>query len=212
MTRVRLSPQRPRRSLLRPPLQFTPYAWAKLVFLRDAGGTEVGGFGVSSERDLLLIEDVQLVQQRCGPTTVVFDDASVADYFDRQIDLGVQPERCGRIWIHTHPGDSALPSATDERTFERSFQGPDWALMFILARGGASYARVRFRAGPGGQMRLPVQVAYEQPFEGADYQAWLAEYEQNVTTAEPSGRPARLSREDDEFLDLFLSGQGAPWW
>src|SRR5690606_8148449 len=98
MKSARLTPPRRRQSQYRPMLRFTPYAWAKLVFLRDAGRIEVGGFGVSSERDLLLIEDVQLVQQRCGPTTVVFDDASVADYFDRQIDLGLQPERCGRIW------------------------------------------------------------------------------------------------------------------
>lgn len=182
------------------------------MFLRDAGGTEVGAFGVSSGHDLLLVEDVQLVKQVCGPTTVVFDDSSVADYFDGQIDRGVPPERCGRIWIHTHPGDSPLPSATDERTFERSFQGPDWAVMFILARGGASYARARFRAGPGGQLRLPVQVVYREPFEAADHQAWLSEYEQNVTIAELGRKNARLSHEDDEFLELFLSGQGAPWW
>jgi len=26
-------------------LRFTPYTWAKLLFLRDLGRTEVGGFG-----------------------------------------------------------------------------------------------------------------------------------------------------------------------
>jgi len=182
------------------------------VFLRDAGGTEVGAFGVSSDRDLLLVEDVQLVKQVCAPTTVVFDDSSVADYFDRQIDQGVPPERCGRIWIHTHPGESPQPSATDERTFEQSFHGPDWALMFILAQGGASYARMRFRAGPGGQMRLPVNVAYQEPFEAADHKAWLAEYERNVTLAELCSSSVGRAQANDEFLELFLSGQGAPWW
>ena len=40
-----------------PRLRFSPYAWAKLVFSRDIGETEVGGFGISSKDDLLLIED-----------------------------------------------------------------------------------------------------------------------------------------------------------
>ena len=29
-----------------PTLRFSPYAWAKLLFLRDLGETEVGGFGI----------------------------------------------------------------------------------------------------------------------------------------------------------------------
>ena len=48
-----------------PSLRFSPLAWAKLLFLRDFGDTEVGGFGIASDNDLLLIEDVQLVGQQC---------------------------------------------------------------------------------------------------------------------------------------------------
>ena len=70
----------------RPTLRFTPYAWAKLLFLRDLGETEVGGFGISSENDLLLIEDIQMVRQRYTAITVEFDDATVADFFDEQCD------------------------------------------------------------------------------------------------------------------------------
>ena len=53
-----------------PTLRFTPWAWAKLLFLRDLGETEVGGFGISAENDLLLIEDIQMVRQRCTSVTV----------------------------------------------------------------------------------------------------------------------------------------------
>ena len=87
-----------------PILRFSPTAWAKLLFLRDAGDTEVGGFGISAADDLLLIEDVQLVRQVCDLASVAFDDASVADFFDRQVDAGVSMARCGRVWLHTHPG------------------------------------------------------------------------------------------------------------
>ncbi len=45
-----------------PALRFSPTAWAKLLFLRDYGDTEVGGFGISASHDLLLINDIQLVQ------------------------------------------------------------------------------------------------------------------------------------------------------
>ncbi len=96
-----------------PSLRFSPTAWAKLLFLRDLGDTEVGGFGVASAEDLLLVEDVKLVRQTCTGASVAFDDASVADFFGEQVDRGVKPERFGRIWVHTHPGNWADPSTID---------------------------------------------------------------------------------------------------
>ena len=56
----------PRRSLERSiaaSLRFSPTAWVKLLFLRDAGESEVGGFGITASDDLLFIKDVQLVGQ-----------------------------------------------------------------------------------------------------------------------------------------------------
>ena len=44
-------------------LRFSPTAWAKLLFLRDAGETEIGGFGISAKDDLLLVEDIEIVAQ-----------------------------------------------------------------------------------------------------------------------------------------------------
>jgi proteasome lid subunit RPN8/RPN11 len=163
-----------------PTLRFSPYAWAKLLFLRDLGDTEVGGFGISNEDDLLLVEDVRLIGQRTTLVSVEFDDEAVADYFDEQVDAGLPPERFFRLWLHTHPGDSAEPSATDEETFERVFGRCDWAVMAILAKGGQTYARMRFKAGPGGQIEIPVEVDYAPPFPAADPDAWHREYEQCV--------------------------------
>ena len=171
---------RRRRRRNRPSLRLTPYAWAKLLCLRDLGETEVGGFGVSSQDDLLLVEDVRLVRQQCTPVTVRFDDSSVADYFDDQVDQGRMPEEFGRIWIHTHPGESPYPSRTDEETFARCFGKSDWAVMFILARGGETYARLRFNTGPGSELILPVEIDYRQAFAGTDVTAWKAEYKQMV--------------------------------
>ena len=159
-----------------PSLRFTPTAWAKLLFLRDLGETEVGGFGISAADDLLLVEEFVLVPQVCSAMTVAFDDAAVADFFDQQVDLGRTPEQVGRVWIHTHPGDCAQPSGVDEETFERVFGRSDWAVMAILARGGQTYTRQRFRAGPGGSMTLPMEVDFQTPFAASHHAAWTQEY------------------------------------
>lgn len=195
-----------------PTLRFTPTAWAKLLFLRDAGDTELGGFGISAGDDLLLIEDVQLVRQVCDLASVVFDDASVADYFDRQVDAGVSMARCGRVWLHTHPGDSPQPSMTDEQTFARVFGHTDWAIMFVLARGGRTYARLRFHVGPGGDIELPVQVDYAQPFAASDHEAWLAEYQANVDFFQLVAlSPSEPAASRDPFDDDWLFGWELPF-
>ena len=119
--------------LQQPLLRFTPWAWAKLVWLRDRGPTEIGGFGIAPSDDPLLIEDIRLVKQTTTLVSVAFDDESVADLFDELVDEGLRPEQFARVWIHTHPGDSAHPSGVDEETFARCFGTTDWAVMFILA-------------------------------------------------------------------------------
>jgi hypothetical protein len=181
-------------------LRFSPTAWAKLLFLRDLGDTEVGGFGISAADDLLYVTDVQLVRQICTGASVQFDDASVADFFDRQVDAGVPLAQSARIWLHTHPGNSAEPSLTDEETFWRTFRRTEWALMFILAHGGHTTARLRFHVGPGGELEIPVRVDYSWPFGGSQHELWQEEYLANVQPAAPilSNRSSALERFGEE--------------
>ena len=166
-----------------PTLWFTPTAWAKLLYLRDVGETEIGGFGITANSDPLLVEDVRLVCQRCTPVTVTFDDMAVADYFDAQVDAGLPPERFSRVWLHTHPGASPHPSFVDEATFERVFGTFHWAVMGIVARNDATYARLQYRVGPHGAYEIPIAVDYSQPFGAADHERWLAEYDLCVDAA-----------------------------
>jgi hypothetical protein len=172
--------RRPMTQPMGPNLRFNPCAWAKLVYLRDRGETEIGGFGLSAADDPLLIVDVLTVKQRCTWASVKFDDAAVADLFDDLVDQGLSPARFGRIWLHTHPGDCPLPSRTDEATFTRVFGRTDWSVMGIVAQNDASYARLSFQAGPGGAWEIPVGVDYRQPFAAADRAAWDAEYATHV--------------------------------
>lgn len=205
-----------------PTLRFSPTAWAKLLFLRDYGDTEVGGFGISAPDDLLLVEDVQLVPQVCSWAHVAFCDDAVADFFDQQVDAGRKPEQFARIWVHTHPGDCPRPSLVDEETFARVFGRSDWTVMFILARGGRSYARLRFNTGPGAEFELPVEIDYVRPFPGCQVEDWEQEYlayvhpELQVRTASRSmildhsshfGGEFTTDELDPWLTDLFLSDQ-----
>ncbi len=118
--------------------------------------------------------------------SVRFEDDAVADFLDQQIDAGRTPQQFMRIWIHTHPGDSAHPSGTDEETFARVFEKSDWAVMFILAKSGKTYARLRFNTGPGGQMQIPVEVDYHLPFAASDHEGWKQEYAADVQPELPA--------------------------
>jgi len=174
-------------------LRFTPHAWAKLLYMRDAGNTEVGGFGIANPNDLLMIEDFATVKQVATAASINFNDEAVADFFDQQVDEGHRPEQFARCWIHTHPGSCPNPSAVDEATFSRVFGGSDFAIMLILANGGDVYARLRFNVGPGGEVLIPVEIDYGCEFAASDPEAWELEYQTNI---------------DARQTDLSFFGQG----
>lgn len=191
---------------IEPSLRFSPYAWAKLVYLRDRGETEIGGFGLSAPEDPLLVVDVLTVKQHCTWTSVKFDDDAVADLFDDLVDQGISPARFGRIWLHTHPGNCPLPSGTDEATFARVFGRTDWSVMGIVAQNDRTYARLAFHVGPGGAWEIPVRVDYGQPFAAADRPAWDAAYAEQVI-AEMRPLPSPLVK---PYADL-LEAEVIPW-
>jgi proteasome lid subunit RPN8/RPN11 len=153
-----------------------------------------------------LVEDFQLVKQRCTYSYVSFDDASVADLFDTKVGHGLRPDQFARIWIHTHPGASARPSLTDERTFHRVFGNSDWAVMFILAKEGGSYARLRIGQSPHIESKMTVGIDYEQAFAGSNHDEWESEYCANVVEEdcfriEPSESP-RFQRHDTKTMQV----------
>lgn len=189
----------------KPCLWFSPTAWAKLLYLRDCGPTEVGGFAITGKEDLLHVDEIHLVKQVCTEVSVAFDDEAVADFFHRQVDRGLRPEQFGRVWVHTHPGNCALPSSTDEETFDRVFGRSDWALMFILARGGQTYARIRFCVGPGGEVELPTRVDYSREFAASNWPAWRQQYVDSVHPVPREPRMERLMTWEDELLGSNLA-------
>ena len=192
----------------KPILRFSPTAWAKLQFFRDMTDNEVGGFGITQADDLLFITDVVLVKQKVTAVSVSFEDDSVADLFEDQVEAGRKPEQFARIWLHTHPGDSPDPSMTDESTFARVFGGCDWAVMFIVGRNSNTYAILRFNVGPGGEVKIPVCIDYNCQFEAADFELWKQQYLANAvedTTFSLIGKPKTKSKEQKGD---FFGGDG----
>ena len=130
--------------------------------------------------DLLYVQDFVTVKQQVSCVSIDFNDGAVGDFFEDQVDQGRRPEQFARLWIHTHPGDSAQPSGVDEATLERVFGQCDWSVMFIMARNGDTYARISFNVGPGGQVLIPTDVDFSKSFPASDQQQWDQEYEAHV--------------------------------
>ena len=183
------------------------------MYFRDITGNEVGGFGITDPQDLLFVTDFVLVKQKVTSVSVSFEDESVADYFEDQVEAARVPQQFGRIWLHTHPGDSPEPSCTDENTFARVFGSCDWAIMFIIARDSKTFARLRFNAGPGGAINIPVCVDYNCEFGAADIKAWSQQYKVNVTEDAVfsfGGKKKKTKTNEEDFFggqDLCAASQ-----
>ena len=159
-----------------PVLRFTPAAWAKLLRLGRCG-PETGAFGISAAADPLRILDVRPARQTRPTWSTGFEDDCI-------VEGECRPERYPRVWVRWHAGDCPRPRRTDEETFSRLFAGAAWAVLLILARGGRTYARLRFNVGPGGQLRIPVDIEAHRPVPQRGALAW--EEQRFADAPEPS--------------------------
>jgi hypothetical protein len=75
--------------------------------------------------------------------------------------------------------------------------------MFIIAKGGQTYARLRFGCGPRAELVVPMAVDWDVPFPAADHAAWEQEYDQCVRSIVPQ-RPRsaeNISPDEIAFLE-----------
>jgi len=161
-------------------LRFTTFAWAKLLWMRDRGDTEVAGYGITGTKDPLLVTDFVLVKQECTGASFDFDADDGVDYMNRMFDTGLPPWAFSNLLLHTHPGNSPQPSSADEKNFEKAFSHPNWAIMFIIAQNGATYCRLKINVGPGVTKELKVVVDWSVQFTGSDTISWEKEYKEKV--------------------------------
>jgi len=134
------------------------YSWMKYIFYRDhcskknlgEGATqdflEVSLMGESkSINELNYIVDMHCVPQEVSAGSTDLDDEGLADYMDRMNEeRNLNPRMTGRVWFHTHPGNSPSPSTVDTDTFKNFFGELDFAVMFILARNGSVHCSIKY--------------------------------------------------------------------
>ena len=162
-------------------LRFTAYAWAKIIAMRDFGGTEIGGYGITETEDPLLVTDFRLVKQQCSSVTVEFDKEDSVKFVEEMTDRGLSYWQFGSIFLHSHPGNCPNPSITDEENFNKNFSLPHMAVFFIIAKQGATYCRLRYNVSAGTEVTIDSIVDYNIPFPASNHEEWLKEYKDKVT-------------------------------
>jgi len=156
--------------------------YTKLKFMASQYPTEVGYMGILNDEKII---DVWMPTQTCNAAHVSFD---MEDYNSQIADLTTEyhPNDVSTIWIHTHPGSSATPSATDEETFSEDFCS-EVTLMIIFAADTDEYCRVAFRASTGQSIQQVCKIKVDwdlldEPLtQGNEPHDWLQEAKERVT-------------------------------
>lgn len=163
---------------MRQSLRFTQYAWRKLIWMRDRQKKEVAGWAVTDPDDNLLVRDIAILPQIVTYATFDFDKQGMSDYTVRRVREGMQPNQFLRVWIHTHPGESAEPSTKDLETFRRDLAEYEWQVMFIIGETGKYTCTMRLRLENGlvAETALPV----EMHMDPAHVEEWEKEFKENV--------------------------------
>jgi hypothetical protein len=180
-------------------LTFTVRAWAVLTqVVRRSGKNEVSGFGISSIDDPLRVEDFKLVGQEVGGASTDMDDDALNMYLAQMAQAGIEPHRCMRIWIHTHPfslSTTPSPSGTDEHTLLEVLGEADWAVMVIVGKARSPekvYAESLVRV-PGMKRRLRVslgvKVLWETILTKEEVQVLEEEFDSKVKEKPPAVVP-----------------------
>lgn len=161
-------------------LRITAYAYAKLLWMRDRGNTEVAAFATTATKDPLLVTDFRLIKQKCTNVTFDLDTDDLVEDVEKTLDEGLSPWMTHNILCHTHPGNCPNPSLTDEENFKQAFSHPNWAIMLIIAQDGSTYCRLKINTAPGVEKLLRVQIDFTQEFTASDHTAWEKEYKEKV--------------------------------
>ena len=147
-----------------PVLRFSAIAWMKMMHCRDSYEEEIAAYAVSSSEDLLEVIDVWIPRQQVSIGSFEFDSESITESIERMfIEKQIEPLRCSRIWIHTHPSGVSGPSGTDEDTFNKIFGYFTWSVMVIFPKNcDKPYASLKINAMgiPSVRVKLPVVVDY----------------------------------------------------
>lgn len=160
-------------------LKFTPYAWAKLMYLRNATDNEFGGFGITDDKDLLLVRDIAIIKQEVSSVSFELDPDAHHEYLLEMTEKGYTIDQCMRVWIHTHPG-GPTPSNTDWSNVEEVYSDVDWFVMFINGD-SANYCSMFVNVkGMRVEQKLLTCIDWEKDCPAIVLDDWESEYLEKV--------------------------------
>lgn len=184
-------------------LRISPFAFAKMIFWRDYGETEVAAYATTKTNDPLFITDFRLIKQQCSFVTFDIDTEDLARDMEQTLDDGLCPWQTHNILCHSHPSNSPDPSDIDEKNFAKAFSHPDWAIMLIIAKDNSMYCRLKFNVGPGVEKLLDVEIDFNQNFSASNHSEWEEEYKSKVSQSKLS-YPLSNSTQNVPLLDTEL--------
>jgi len=207
-------------------LVFSPIAWAKIKWMmKKAGKMEISGFGISAEDSPFHIIDFQTILQECDGTETLMDDDDLAKYQYRMAKAGIDPCRSMRIWIHSHPFATKVPSpsGTDNTTLEeKTGAESEWAIMVIMGK-GEPYIRLQLRNGlledEAIELEMDYEIDWSMVISKDTIEGWKTEYDKNIHEAPPVvvvnqspewWQKQQAARERGQQVYTPSTGQGYP--
>lgn len=173
-------------------LTFSPLSWAKICWITGkAGKMEISGFGVSAADDPFSVVDFFTVKQECDSTETKMDNNDLTAYMTRMAKAGIDPCRCMRIWIHSHPFATGKPgpSPQDNVTLEdKTGRDSHWAIMVIVGSEGIekTFARLQIRDDLLEEpilLGLDCEIDWGLLANQTIITAWEKEYKRNIHKA-----------------------------
>ena len=149
---------------------FTLEAWAKIEhFVKKSKSDEVSGFGIGSVDNPMKVEDFHLIKQVVGGTHTEIEGPALAEHVALMARQGIEPFRCMRVWIHSHPfsSNTPSPSGTDTDTILNVLGEADWAVMVIVSsecQPSTTYAELMARI-PFLNRKLRIKIDVKVPWE-----------------------------------------------
>lgn len=161
---------------MKPTLRFTEKAYRLWRALCVSADTEIGAFGwATREDDPLLVTELWVPKQECTSGSVDREPEETGRCIKAGLERGLTIGQCTRIWLHTHPGDSATPSGTDERYWDEMTNGgtngsghrQHGHVMGIMAKGGETFARLALRDEYHMDLEIDVRMVRDADWEDA---------------------------------------------
>jgi proteasome lid subunit RPN8/RPN11 len=191
-------------------LTLSELAYKKLKWMLGKIGQrgEMSAFGVTREGEPLYVEDWVIVKQEVSSCHTEMDDDSLSDMIVQMAGKGIEPVRCGRVWLHTHPDGVHSPSGTDELQFKELFDQMSHGVMVIAAGDNWWYARMSVRSSEGIRAEKVLSIVVD--WAGVANEAWDREYEEKVLIYVPKPpevkkNVAQVGRDGERWLKGFES-------